>query len=43
MRDLKKSQRDALDSVAKRFSATWEAGGEPPGVELILAAGGGWR
>jgi hypothetical protein len=30
MSDLKKQERTAIEAVARRFSATWEKGGDPP-------------
>jgi hypothetical protein len=30
MRDLKKQERTAIEAVARRFSATWEKGSDPP-------------
>jgi len=36
MRDLKKPERSAIEAVAKRFSATWEQGSDPPDVWLIV-------
>ena len=30
MRDLNKQERTAIEAVAKRFSATWEEGSNPP-------------
>ncbi len=38
MRVLKKHERAALKAVARRFSATWEEGVDPPGA-FITAAG----
>ncbi len=37
MRDLKKQERTAIDSVARRFSATWEKGRVPPHAYLTVA------
>src|ERR1700730_14931868 len=36
MRDLKK-ERAAIEAVAKRFSATWEQGSDPPDAYLMVA------
>jgi hypothetical protein len=38
MRDLQEQERAAIEAVARRFSATWEAGGDPPDA-YIMAAG----
>ena len=38
MRDLKKQERTAIEAVARRFSATWEKGSDPPDA-YIMAAG----
>jgi transcriptional regulator len=38
MRDLKKQERTAIEGVARRFSATWEKGSDPPDA-YIMAAG----
>jgi hypothetical protein len=37
MRDLKKQERTAIEAVARRFSATWEQGSDPPGAYLTVA------
>ena len=37
MRDLKKQERAAIDAVARRFSATWEKGSDPPDAYLMVA------
>jgi hypothetical protein len=37
MRDLKKQERMAIETVAKRFSATWEKGGDPPDAYIMVA------
>lgn len=37
MRDLKKQERIALEAVARRFSATWEEGGDPPDAYIMVA------
>jgi hypothetical protein len=37
MRDLKKQERTAIEAVARRFSATWEMGSDPPGAYIVLA------
>lgn len=36
MRDLKQ-ERTAIEAVARRFSATWEEGGDPPAACLMVA------
>ena len=36
MRDLTKQERTAIEAVARRFSGTWEKGGDPP---YIMVAG----
>ncbi len=36
MSDLKKREQTAIEAVARRFSATWEKGSDPPGVYLKL-------
>jgi hypothetical protein len=36
MRDLKKQERTAIEAVARRFSATWEPGSDPP---MLTVAG----
>jgi hypothetical protein len=38
MRNLKKQELTAIEAVAKRFSATWEKGGDPPDA-FIMADG----
>lgn len=38
MKDLKKHERAAIEAVARRFSATWEKGSDPPDA-YITAAG----
>ena len=38
MNDLKKQERAAIEAVARRFSATWEKGSDPPDA-YIMAAG----
>ena len=37
MKDLKKPQRTAIEAVAKRFSATWEKGSDPPDAYIMVA------
>jgi hypothetical protein len=37
MRDLKKQERTAIEAVARRFSATWEKGTDPPDAYIIIA------
>jgi hypothetical protein len=37
MRDLNKQQRTAIETVARRFSATWEKGSDPPDAYIIVA------
>jgi hypothetical protein len=37
MRDLNKQERNAIETVAKRFSATWEKGSDPPDACMIVA------
>jgi hypothetical protein len=37
MRDLKKQERTAIEAVARRFSATWEKGSDPPDAYLMVA------
>ena len=37
MRDLKKQERTAIEAVARRFSATWEKGGDPPDAYIMVA------
>src|SRR5271166_6537470 len=37
MRDLKKQERTAVEAVAKRFSATWEKGSDPPDAYIMVA------
>jgi hypothetical protein len=37
MRDLKKQERTAIEAVARRFSATWEEGSDPPDAYIVLA------
>ena len=37
MRDLKKQERTAIEAVARRFSATWEKGSDPPDAYLVVA------
>jgi hypothetical protein len=37
MRDLKKQERAAIEAVARRFSATWEKGSDPPYAYIMVA------
>ncbi len=37
MRELKKQERAAIEAVAKRFSATWENGSDPPDAYIRVA------
>jgi hypothetical protein len=37
MRDLKKQERAAIEAVARRFSATWKKGEDPPDAYLTVA------
>jgi len=37
MRDLKKQERIAIEAVARRFSATWEKGCDPPDAYVMVA------
>ena len=37
MRELKKQERSAIEAVARRFSATWDKGSDPPDAYLIVA------
>ena len=37
MRDLKKQERAAIEAVARRFSATWEKGSDPPDAYIMVA------
>jgi len=37
MRDLTKQERTAIEAVARRFSATWESGSDPPDAYVIVA------
>src|SRR6516225_73811 len=37
MRDLKKQERTAIEAVARRFSATWEKGSDPPNAYITVA------
>ena len=36
MRDLKTQERAAIEAVARRFSATWEEGSDPPDAYLMV-------
>jgi hypothetical protein len=36
MRDLKEQERTAIEAVARRFSATWGQGGEPPDAYIMV-------
>ena len=37
MSDLKKHERTAIEAVARRFSATWEPGSDPPDAYITVA------
>ena len=37
MRDLTKQERAAIEAVARRFSATWEQGSDPPDACIRVA------
>ena len=37
MRDLPKQERAAIEAVARRFSATWEQGSDPPDACIRVA------
>src|SRR6266566_5170697 len=37
MRDLTKQERAAIEAVARRFSATWEQGSDPPDAYIKVA------
>ena len=37
MKDLKKQERTAIEAVARRFSATWEKGSDPPDAYVMVA------
>ncbi len=37
MRDLNKQERTAIEAVARRFSATWEKGNDPPDAYIMVA------
>jgi len=37
MRDLKKQEQATIEAVARRFSTTWEKGGNPPDAYIIVA------
>src|ERR1700677_1580280 len=37
MKDLKKQERTAIETVARWLSATWEKGGDPPDAYVTLA------
>ena len=37
MRDLKKQERIAVEAIARRFSATWEMGSDPPDAYVTVA------
>src|ERR1700730_2881028 len=37
MRDLKKQERTAIEAVARRFSAMWEKGNDPPDAYIMVA------
>jgi hypothetical protein len=36
MRDLKRQERAAIEAVARRFSATWDEGSDPPDAYIML-------
>jgi len=36
MKDLKKQERTAIEAVARRFSATWEKGSDPPDAYFMV-------
>ena len=36
MRDLKKQERTAIEAVARRFSATWKKGSDPPDAYIMV-------
>jgi hypothetical protein len=36
MGELKKHEQTAIEAVARRFSATWEKGSDPPGAYIIV-------
>jgi hypothetical protein len=36
MKDLKKPERTAIEAVARRFSATWEQGNDPPDAYMMV-------
>jgi hypothetical protein len=37
MKDLKRQERTAIEAVARRFSARWEQGSDPPDAYLMVA------
>jgi len=37
MRELKKQERTAIEAVARRLSATWEKGSDPPDAYIVAA------
>jgi len=37
MRDLNQQERNAIEAVARRFSATWEKGSDPPDAYVMVA------
>jgi hypothetical protein len=37
MRNLKTQERIAIEAIARRFSATWEKGSDPPDAYIVLA------
>ena len=37
MTDLNTQQQTAIETVARRFSATWEKGSDPPDAYIIVA------
>ena len=40
MSDLKKQERTAIEAFARRFSATWEKGGDPPDAYIRVQGSG---
>jgi hypothetical protein len=36
MRDFRKQERSAIEAVARRFSATWEKGSDPPDAYIMV-------
>ena len=37
MRELNKQERAAIEAIARRFSATWEKGSDPPDAYIKVA------